>query len=366
MLATFLIAAFLVVYVYIGYPLVLRIAVQLFSRPVRKGYCEPRVTLIVSAYNEEAVIGKKIENTFALDYPSEKLEIIICSDGSTDSTDEIVRSYDGKVILHRVEGRRGKPECQNQGAAIASGDVLVFSDANSMYDTAALRNLMQNFHDEKVGVVCGELRYKKNNKSDEGLYWKLERFLKEAESVLGSCLGANGAIYAVRKELFHPLPPEACSDFVEPFYAYDAGYRVVYEATAFCTEVPGDNAEEFNRKQRIITNSLQSIYLIKKFLNPFRYGWYSLALWSHKMLRWYAFLFLIVAFIANLFLVGNFFFLTLLLLQVLFYVFAFIGIFSSFKLFSIPYYFIAVNLASFLAVVDTVVGRKVTSWEKVR
>jgi len=365
MLAVFLISTFLVGYIFFGYPLLVALAARVFARPIKKGSVEPTISLIISAYNEEEVIKEKLDNTFSLKYPHNKLEVIVCSDGSTDRTDEIVRAYGG-VILHRVEGRKGKPECQNQGAAIATGEVLVFSDANSMYDTHALTNLLQNFNDKKVGVVCGELRYKKNDKSDEGLYWKLEKSLKESESAIDSCLGANGAIYAVRRHLFRPLPPEACSDFIEPFAAYEAGYRVVYEPTAFCTEVPDDTAKEFRRKQRIVANSLQSLYMIQPFLNPFRYGWYSFTLWSHKILRWYAFAFLILMFIANLFLLDSPVFQVVLLLQVCFYLFAFIGIFSKFKLFSIPFYFTVVNVASLLAVIDMVIGRKFVAWEKVR
>lgn len=366
MSAIFLFAVLLVSYVFIGYPLLLWVLRRFFSKPVQKGHYEPSVSIIISAYNEEAVIQEKIENTLQIKYPTEKLEIIICSDGSSDKTDALVQQYGDRVRLLRVEGRVGKPECQNQGAAAATGDMLVFSDANSMYDSNALTFLMENFHDSKVGVVCGELRYMKNNKSDEGLYWKIEKFLKESESVIGSCLGANGAIYAMRKELYCPVPAEACSDFIEPFYAYKAGYRVVYESRAFCTEVPDDNAHELSRKQRIVANSLQSLYLIREFLNPLRFGWYSLALWSHKMLRWYAFMFLIIAFVANAFLIEDPIFFVAFLLQVGFYLLALLGMFFTAKPFSIPYYFVIVNLASLLAFLDTLRGTKVTSWEKVR
>lgn len=359
-------ALFLLWYVFIGYALVLWFLIRHRAKTVEKGVFEPTVSLIISAYNEEAVIREKIENTFALSYPKEKLEIIVCSDGSTDETDTIVRSFGDRVKLLRIEGRRGKPECQNQGAAYATGDILVFSDANSMYDREALRALLANLNDSRVGVVCGELRYKRNDKSDEGVYWRLEKFLKEGESKLGSCLGANGAIYAMRRELYHPLPAEACSDFIEPFFAYAKGFRVVYEPKAFCYETPGDNAQEFNRKKRIIVNSLQSLYLIAPFLNPLRYGWYSVALWSHKMLRWFAFVLLILVFVTSLLSAGHSFFMAVLALQLLFYGFALLGAFISWKPFTIPYYFVLVNMASLLAVFDTVFGKKVTAWEKAR
>lgn len=366
MAVLFWLSLFLLWYVFIGYALVLWVLVRYRSTSVAAGEFEPTVTLIISAYNEERVIREKLENTMALAYPKDKLEVLVCSDGSTDKTDEIVTAFGNGVTLLRIEGRKGKPECQNIGAAHAKGEVLVFSDANSMYDTNALRALMRNLHDPKVGVVCGELRYKRNNKSDEGVYWKLEKFLKEGESKLGSCLGANGAIYAMRRELYHPLPAEACSDFIEPFFAYEKGFRVVYESGAFCYETPEDNAEEFNRKKRIIVNSLQSLYLIAPFLNPLRHGWYSVALWSHKMLRWFAFVFLIGVFVTSFALADHPFFLGVLALQILLYGFAMLGAFIPAKLFTIPYYFVLVNLASLLAAVDTVFGKRITAWEKAR
>ncbi len=366
MLVIFIVSAVLLFYVFFGYPIVLYLISLGYSRPTKKGVYEPTVSLIISAYNEAGVIDEKIRNTLAIRYPAEKLEIIVADDGSTDGTDKIVESYGDKVRLLRVEGRKGKVACQNKSVRMASSEVVVFSDANSMYDKNALVALVSNLYDESVGVVCGELRYVRNDESDEGLYWKIERFLKRKESAIGSCLGANGAIYAIRRNLYQDLPADACSDFVEPFFTYAQGYRVIYESEAFCSEHPGDNALEFMRKRRIVSNSFQSLRLILAFLNPFRFGWYSLALWSHKVLRWYAFLFLALVLLVNFFLLDYLLFKYVLALQLCFYGLALVGFFSRAKPFSIPFYFMAVNLASLLAFIDFLFGRKVTAWEKVR
>ena len=301
----------ILVYTFAGYYGLVFVVSRLKKKPVAK-YLPPdgklpTVTMLIAAYNEEKVIREKIENTLALDYPRDRLQIVVFSDGSTDATDAIVKSYSSAGIqLLRVEGRKGKTHCQNEAVKIATGDILVFSDANSMYDRHAIKKLIQNFHDEEVGVVVGELRYSHEDVIQEGLYWKMERFLKVHESSIESCLGANGAIYAIRRNLYKPLPDDAISDFIEPFFVYRQGYRVVYESTAFAIEHIGETtAIESLRKQRIITRTLSSFKYIIDFLNPFKYGWYSIALWSHKLIRWFASLFMTVTFVSNIFLIGH-------------------------------------------------------------
>jgi len=358
-------------YIFFGYPTLVFLVSKFVKRLVRKKPNTqdqlPTVTLIIAAYNEAMVIKKKIENTLAIDYPKDKLQVIVFSDGSTDHTDAIVKSYSSVGIeLMRIEGRVGKTECQNQVIVQATGEIVVFSDANSMYDWQAIKNLVRNFSDDKIGCVVGELRYRKNEKSDEGLYWKLEQFLKKKESVIDSCLGANGAIYAVRKDLYIPLPSDAISDFIEPFKIYAQGFRVVYEPSAFCTETVLENKTEFLRKRRIITRTMRSLPHISEFLNPFRYGWYSISLWSHKILRWFPAVFLIVLFIANTFLLDQPFFQITFILQISFYVFAFIGIFYHKKIFSIPYLFIVMHIAALYAIGDIFIGKKTTTWKPLR
>jgi cellulose synthase/poly-beta-1,6-N-acetylglucosamine synthase-like glycosyltransferase len=327
----------------------------------------PTVTLIIAAYNEAKIIKEKIYNTFEIDYPKNKLQVIVFSDASTDHTDAIVKSFSGRGIeFFRIEGRVGKTECQNQVIKHATGDIVIFSDANSMYDPQAIKHLVYHFRDEKIGCVVGELRYVKNGTSDEGLYWKLEQFLKRGESCIDSCLGANGSIYAIRKNLYVPLPADAISDFIEPFKIYEQGYRVVYESDAFCTETVGDSSTEFARKQRIITRTLSSLKYITPFLNPLRYRWYSISLWSHKILRWFAFIAMISCFIATISLIHKPFFALLLVVQVIFYLAPFLGNYYSFRVFHIPYYFVMLQYMSLLAIINFFRNKNSIIWQPLR
>ncbi|MBA7687063.1 hypothetical protein ES703_95523 [subsurface metagenome] len=231
----------IIIYAFVGYLFLLIILSTIIPRKVSKNERDDiYVSIIIAAYNEENVISAKITNMLQLDYPAEKIEIIVASDGSTDRTDEIVRSFaDRGVFLYRIEGRKGKTEAQNQAVRIAKGDIIIFSDANALYRSDAIRKIVQNFNDECVGGVCGNLNYSKSDshkENGESVYWKYENYLKQKESSLSSVLGANGSIYAIRKNLYVPLPPYLISDFVEPLKIVEQCYRVVYEKDAISRE----------------------------------------------------------------------------------------------------------------------------------
>lgn len=364
----FFISLGLLVYTFVWYPLMLFIVSRLFSKQTKKDSRLPSVTLIISAYNEERSIREKLENTLKLDYPKEQLEIIVVSDGSTDNTDTVVRSFEKRgVALMRIDGRKGKTHCQNRAVEKASGEILIFSDANSMYDSRAIRVLVSNFADPNVGVVCGELRYIKRSDTEETLYWKLEVLLKHWESSIDSCLGVNGAMYAIPKMLYVPLEDSMQSDFIEPFFVYRNGYRVIYEREAYCTEEAGSNASEFERKRRIMHGAFSSLSQISEFLNPFRYGWYSISLWSHKVLRWGVSVLLFSLFISTVFLAnGCVLFAVLLGIQMSVYIGALLGRFFPRTIFSIPYYIVLVQIASFLAILDWISGKQSSAWESSR
>ena len=309
----FWVAVFLLAYVCFGY-LFLLCLLSLFrqSRVRTDETYQPTVSLIIAAYNEEAVIGEKIENTLKLDYPKDKLEIIVFSDASTDRTDEIVKSYaEQGVELLRIEGRKGKTTCQNEAVKIASGEIIVFSDANSMYEPKAIKKLVRHFADESVGCVSGELRYRggENSAGGELTYWRYEQILKKLESRTFSLIGANGAIYAVRKVLYEPLRADAISDFVELLKIVQKGYRVIYEPEAVAWEdTAAQPAKEFQRRVRIVTRSACSLLhdgSLLRLLNPFRYGIFAVKLWSHKVLRWLSGLFLLSIFTLNIPLLGQ-------------------------------------------------------------
>lgn len=357
----------LLAYVYIGYPILVFGISHIICRSVKKKPIKSHVSLIISAYNEESVIEIKLQNSLALEYPKELLEIIVVSDGSTDRTDDIVRGFGINAIrLLRIDNRRGKTFCQNEAVKFARGGIIVFSDADSMYDKRAIQELVANFSDPNVGVVCGELRYIKGSDVGEGMYWNIETFLKRAESTIDSCLGVNGAIYALRKKDYVDLPSHGVSDFIEPFLIYAKKLRVVYDATAFCTEKAVEHEDEFERKIRIVTGGLESLSIIRTFLNPFKYGWYSFTLWSHKVIRWFTFVLLITIFISNLFLLSNQIYRVILAMQIICYTFAIIGKFTHVKVFSIPYYFAMLQVASLSAFIRVLRGKTATTWETVR
>jgi cellulose synthase/poly-beta-1,6-N-acetylglucosamine synthase-like glycosyltransferase len=286
-----------VVMITIGYPLFIGLVSPFVRKRTPAGGIEPRVTLIIAAYNEEKNIGAKLENSLLLDYPGDKLEIIVASDGSSDGTNRIVEEFGSRGVRLAAFPRTGKTGCQNRVARMASGDILVFSDANAAYDRAAIRMLVRNFADPAIGGVCGQLNYQVEGGgagASEDAYWKYEKFIKSCESNLSSVLGANGSIYAVRKAEYVELPEDLISDFVEPLAVVRNGHRFVYEPEAVSTEESsGSYGGEYRRKVRILTRSIRGLLFMSALLNPFRYGVFALQLIMHKLLRFLTPLFLI-------------------------------------------------------------------------
>ncbi|HZK79888.1 MAG TPA: glycosyltransferase family 2 protein [Humisphaera sp.] len=298
-----------VAYGYLIYPLVLYGAGCLFGKLRNPGYLEdarlPRITLLVAAHNEAAVIDERIKNALALDYPSAKLDIIVASDGSTDQTPAIVRRYamQGVRLLDYPE-RRGKASVLNSAIAEARGEIILLSDANVRTDPMAARSLARWFDDVQVGAVCGRLILTdpKSGRNADGLYWKYETFLKKQEGRLGALLGSNGAIYAMRKEHFQPIPPGTIiDDFVIPLAArLRTGRHIIYDRDAIAyEETAPDIRAEFRRRTRIGTGGWQAIAMLWPLLNP-RQGWIAFTFFSHKILRWACPFFLTMALLGNL------------------------------------------------------------------
>jgi cellulose synthase/poly-beta-1,6-N-acetylglucosamine synthase-like glycosyltransferase len=260
------------------------------------------VTVIVSAYNEEQVIGEKIANTLALDYPGNLLEIVVVSDGSSDRTCEIVASYAPRgVVLRHYEGRIGKTACLNRAVPLATGDLVVFSDANSAFAREALSALVEPFQDRSVGFVTGWTRYgaaepgRAGDSLGIGIYSRLELLTKRLESRLGSCVGADGAIFAIRRELYRPLAAHDINDLVIPLSINLQGYRGVLEPRAICFERDAGSAKgEFRRQVRITSRTIRALVNYRQLLNPLRYGLLSLEILSHKLCKFLVPLFLIV------------------------------------------------------------------------
>jgi len=368
----------LVVYVYAGYPMLLVLIRTLRgARPVARGTAQPPVTLVISAFNEQGVIAGKLQNSLALDYPRERLQIIVASDASDDRTDEIVAGFHAQgVELLRMPERGGKTVGLNAAVERAHGEIIVFSDANATYGRDVLEKLVRNFADETVGAVMGESTYvdsEVESERIEGLYWRYETAIKQFESQIGSVVGGDGAIYAIRRRLYLPMRADALSDFVNPLQIVKDGCRCVYEPEARSYERAADNFDkEFRRKVRIVNRAWRALFGMRELLNPLRHGLFSVQLVSHKLLRWLVpgFLVGLIAVNAVVFAQGVIYRLAMVA-QVVFYVLAAGGYLARRRaylpaLLSVPYYFCLVNLASALGILDAFRGRTYTTWSTAR
>lgn len=375
-----LLALFIPVYVYIGYPLLLIVLDKLVKgKPLLTADITPMVSMVVSCYNEADVIEQKIKNCLAIDYPPQQLEIIFVSDGSDDGTDEIIKKYcNERIKLIRQEGRLGKTMGLNLALAEAVGEVVVFSDANAMYKADALKMLVRNFHDSSVGYVVGAAIYQDEEVSgagaSENAYWQYEIFIKKIESKLHSVVGGDGAIYAIRKSLYLPLDQEDINDFVNPLQIIVQGYRGVFDAEAICYEqTAGDFDKEGKRKQRIVNRSFTGLMKNKSVLNPFMFGFYALEVLSHKLLRWLIPFFILIA-AAGIIALAQMkveMFQWLLLLGILFSWSILIGKFlkdwpACPSIFLVPYYFYLVNFNSLKGVLQSLRGQVQITWSTPR
>ena len=378
LIAIFWAALFLVVYTYLIYPVLLWLLAAGRKMPEYASLSEwPTVSLIIAAHNEEAVLRAKLENALAMDYPAERLDILVVSDASTDGTDRIAAEFAERgVRLHRQEVRGGKTEAQNAGVRLARGQLLAFSDANSMYASKALKRLLAPFADERIGCVCGELQYANPDEQGagkgEGLYWRYEQFLKRRESLLSSTLGANGAIYALRRELFVELRGDIISDFVAPLHAWRRGFRIAYEPTAVATEYSSTRfGDEFRRRRRIVSRSLYGLWTEAGVLNPFAHFFFAFQMFSHKLLRWLVPVWLLVVLAVNIPLATDEYYGILLALQMAFYGLAALGLLLPERLgrcwlFYVPAYFTATNLGTLLGLLSFLRGRRHRVWQPAR
>lgn len=370
----------IVFYIYVGYPLLLDLFAR-FTKRRSEGDARylPNLSFVISAFNEEEVIIEKLMNTSKLDYPEDKLFIWVVSDASSDQTDDLVKSFKkADVHLLRVEGRRGKTHGISEVMGKIDSDVVVFSDANAIYQRDALRQLVKHFKDPQVGYVVGQAKYYQDEISaagaNENAYWSFELRLKKNESAIGSVVGGDGAIYAIRRSLFIPLDDEDINDFVNPIQIILQGYRGVFEADAVCYEQTGDSFEqEFKRKRRIVNRSWRGLWKNAVVMNPFRTGTFAWQIISHKLLRWLGGLFGGGLFVTNLFILQEGIIYNLLLsAQSLFYLFVLMGYYMHKNreelpsLVGIPFYFFMVNYYSLLGIWDAFRGETYTTWQTIR
>jgi cellulose synthase/poly-beta-1,6-N-acetylglucosamine synthase-like glycosyltransferase len=272
----------------------------------------PGMTVIISAFNEEDVIAKKIENTLVLDYPKENVEVIVVSDNSTDRTDEIVRSYKSRgVILLSQPVRKGKTAGLNDAVQKARGEILVFSDADSMYEPHALKIIAGSMAgDRRIGLVTGSTNYVSEGHGKmvvtTSIYTRLERFIKKHESLLGSCVGADGAIFGMRKSLYEPLQDDDINDLVLPLKVVKRGRRVVLLEQLTCTEAPAvDESGEFRRQARITNRTLRALFRHAELMNVIKYPLFSFEVVSHKLLKLSAPFFMLSLLPLNILLLGQ-------------------------------------------------------------
>ncbi len=370
---------FMVLYPYLVYPVFLKILSLFRRRNVLNKDVTPRVTVIISAFNEEDVIAKKIENTLALDYPIENVQIIVVSDKSTDRTDEIVKRYESEgVILLSQPVRKGKTAGLNVAVKKAWGKILVFSDADSMYETNALKiiagSLAGNRH---IGLVTGSTNYVSEGYGKmvvtTSIYARLERFIKKHESMVGSCVGADGAIFGMRKSLYEPLQDDDINDLVLPLKVVKRGHRVVLLEQLTCTEAPAvDESGEFGRQARITNRTLVALFRYADLMNFIKYPLFSFEVISHKLLKLSAPFFILALLPLNIFLLarGGVYYATLFA-QIACYGLCLIRLWrdrdgKKHAIFGFLYHFIMVNVSILVGWTKFLFGQKSVIWNPQR
>lgn len=358
-------------YAYFGYPLLLML-ISYFkpvqAHPVAEYVFQPFVTIIIPVYNEERIIEAKIKNTLFLKYPREKTEIFIVSDGCTDGTEELVRQYADKgVKLVSLPARQGKASALNVGMKNTSGCIVIFSDASIMLNEDALQNIVYPFRSSEIGCVSGEDHI--SEVGGEGLYGKYELFLRNLESRVNSIVGASGCFYAQRRSLCPRFIEGMAPDFISVLATVSAGFRAITcpSAKGFMKSlsVPKD---EYARKVRTFIRGITTLMRFKKLLNPLQYGIFSIELISHKLLRWWSAIFLIVLAFSNGFLLHSTFYILFFIMQLGFYGLAVAGwvrseMLEKNKIFRIPYYFCLVNIAALVAWLKYLKGIRLEIWE---
>ena len=368
-------AAVLLAQTYFLYPLWLLLLSRLrppsHRTPAGSG-AWPTVSLVVAAHDEASCIEEKLRNSLALDYPPGRLEVLIGSDGSTDGTDALVRAFPDPRVHLLAAPRAGKTSVLNRCIPAARGEVAVLSDANTRIEPGALKALVRHFEDPAVGAVCGRLQLYNPTRAEyeESAYWKYESWLKALEGTQGAVVGANGGLYAVRRELFTPLPPSTIvDDFVIAVRLLDRGYRVLYEPEALAAEeTTEDYRREFGRRARIAAGNFQSLGLVPGLLSPLR-GFPAFAFWSHKVLRWCAPALMLVALAANVALLDQPFYAYTMAAQIGFYGLALLGraaVGPSLlrRIAGVAYYFVTMNLAIVVGFWRFLRNSQAAAWER--
>ena len=371
----------LLIYSFLGYGILLFALVKLKKLFVKEkavdASFEPPVTLVIPSYNEASILAEKVANCKALDYPADKLTLVFITDGSTDQSVEVLQRYQDVTVLHSPR-RGGKTAAENRSMQHVTTPVVIFSDANTLLNREAVKNIVRHFSNETVGCVSGEKRILTGDKdvasaAGEGLYWKYESFLKKLDSQLYSAVGAAGELVAFRTSLYEPMPEDTIlDDFIQSMYIAAKGYRIVYEPDAFAVETAAASiGEELKRKIRICAGGWQSMQRLASRLSPLQLPLLYFQYFSHRVLRWTInpFLMLLI-FLTNAFPApGSSFFQIVLALQVAFYAGAYSGYLLEkkqikLKVFFLPYYFCIMNYSVVMGLVRYLKGSQSAIWEK--
>jgi cellulose synthase/poly-beta-1,6-N-acetylglucosamine synthase-like glycosyltransferase len=362
-------------YIYFGYPLLVWLLGLAREKPITKNpQFRPLVTILIAAYNEEKVIGSTLANLLLSHYLQDLFEIIVVSDASTDGTDRIVEQFaEQNVRLLRQTSRAGKTAALNRAVMHAKGEILVFADANSCHAPEALAELVANFNDPEVGYVTGRMVYTDPDGSIIGdgcsAFMKYENFLRKEETRLGSIVGVDGGIDAMRKSLYRPMNDDQLPDFVLPLQVVEQGFRVIYEPKAILREAALQNTEdEYRMRVRVALRALWAIWDMRRLLNPIRFGIFAWQLWSHKLLRYASFIFMALAYLINARLVfesdlyGFFFLLQNLVYCVSLVAMVSEGFGSQIRSFYPVQYFVLLNLTAAHAFGKFLLRRKMVIW----
>lgn len=364
-------------YAYVGYPFLLWVLSHFTPRSETVRSTHFPITLIIAAHNEEAGIRNKLETTLKLNYPHDKLQILVASDGSTDRTNDIVKEYiSPRIELVDVKPRKGKTNAQNEAVRSARNPILVFSDATTLYDPDALRFLAASYLDPRVGAVSGRYDYFDPTLgspagSGAAKLWSLENWIKRLQSRIGTLSGCCGCIYSVRRDLYTPLSSETISDLVQPLHVLLKGYRVVFQENAQAWEETERTAgAEFRMRVRVATRGMKGLLSVPELLMPWKYPWIAFQLWSHKIFRWSIPFFLACLIIGSAMLAHRPVFLSLLAAQIVFYSCALTSLaiprMRRSRLLSLPLYFCTINTAFLVGMFNAIRGRQFNVWKPIR
>jgi cellulose synthase/poly-beta-1,6-N-acetylglucosamine synthase-like glycosyltransferase len=362
----------LIFYTYIGFPVLLAVRALATPRPYTRGTRTPTVTIIIAAHNEVEVIRRKLDNALALDYPRNLLQVIVASDGSDDGTNEVVANYDAPEVRLLPLPRQGKNRTVNTAVAAATGEILLFTDADSMLAPDALQHIVAPFSDPQVGGVIGDYHYATDvvEGTGERTYWGYDRTLKKLQTLSGNVTSATGQIYAIRRKHFNPIPMGVTDDFYTSTQVPAAHQRLIFEprARAF-GPIAGSADAEFRRKVRVMTRGLNSVWQMRRLLNPLNYGFYAFQLLTHKVLRRLMVIPLITLFLsAPLLWKRGRFYQLMTLGQSIFHGTALLGFLlrkrpvGQNRLFSLPFFFDLVYSAALVALFNLLRGQSYDVW----